>query len=790
MDKHTLKLLEYEKVIRQVKERASSYLGKFVLDRMEPYTDIDFIKKRLEEVTAARKILVREEAPPFGGIKDIRSALKKADKAIVLDPDELLDIGSTLYAARRLRDFFAKLEDEFNDYVSVAEIARQLRAYPELEKEISRCISDNGELLDSASPRLRQIRIQIKSVENRIRDKLVSIVTDTRYSKLLQEGIVTIRENRFVVPVRSEAKNAFPGIIHDRSASGQTVFIEPMAVVCMNNELRELKSAEKDEIYRILKQLTYMVQAELDGIESTLKVMAYLDALFAKARYSLDFNCCEPVLNERRSIKLLGARHPLIPQDVVVPIDIEVGREFNSLVITGPNTGGKTVSLKTVGLLTLMAQSGLHIPAISGSEIGVFKNIYADIGDEQSIEQSLSTFSSHITQIIKIVKRVEGEELVILDELGAGTDPAEGAALAMSILEYLHDRKVRTIATTHYSELKAFAYSHPGIENASVEFDIETLSPTYNLIIGIPGRSNAFEIAGRLGLNEKIINRARAYMQQKDSHVDSMIRNIEEKQQDLNRLEKIVKEEREKSKELRVKHQKELSSLESRKKKILQDAYQQAREIVRKAREQSRELIQQIKESQEANPDRLLQETNASFKELEQEIQEGLRTDKPAPPGELSISDLSVGDWVHVYTLNQKGRVEDLDPDKGEVRVKAGVMTISVSVEELSRVEPEIETGSPKKSVAEVKAEKSRKISSSLDLRGMRYEEAREKLDKYLDDAYLAGLDRVEIIHGKGTGALRTGVQELLKDHYQVEDFRIGSYREGGSGVTIVKLKK
>ncbi|MEC9489020.1 MAG: endonuclease MutS2 [Halanaerobium sp.] len=790
MDKHTLHLLEYKKVKEQVKERATCYLGRFVLDKMEPSADRQFIEDRQKEVTAAREILIREDEPPFGGIRDIRSALKKAEKAIMLEPEELLDIRSTLYAARRMKGYFARLEDEDGQYQPVLVITSQLNGNQELEEEIGRCIGDTGEVLDSASPRLRQLRIEIKKSESRIRDKLDSIITDRRYGRLLQEGLVTIRENRFVVPVKSEAKNAFPGIVHDRSSSGQTVFIEPMAVVKLNNKLRELKSAEQDEIYKILKQLTYQVQAELDIIEHSLQILAYLDALFAKARYSIDFDCSEPVLNEKRRIKLLGARHPLLPGTEVVPIDIEVGGEFNSLVITGPNTGGKTVSLKTAGLLTAMAQSGLHIPAISGSEVGIFTNIYADIGDEQSIEQSLSTFSSHVTQIVKIVERVTGQELVILDELGAGTDPAEGAALAMSILEYLHEREVRTLATTHYSELKAFAYSRDGIENASVEFNIETLSPTYHLITGIPGRSNAFEIAGRLGLDDDIIASARARLQQEERHVDSMIRNIEEKQQDLNRLEKVVQEERERSEELKAKHQTELEALQNKKDKILQDAYRQAKDIIRKAKEQSKELVQQLKERSQANPDRLLHDINESVKGLEGEIEEGLRPDKQRPPAELSIEDLALGEWVHVHSLNQKGQIADIDKSKKEVRVKAGVMTLAVPVEELTRVEPEMAETGQKKSIARVKADKSSNISSSLDLRGMRYEEAKTLLDKYLDDAYLAGLERVEVIHGKGTGALRSGVQELLQNHYQVADFRLGTFREGGSGVTVVKLKK
>ncbi|MCK4260289.1 MAG: endonuclease MutS2 [Halanaerobiales bacterium] len=790
MEQHTLKVLEYSKIIGELRSYASSKRGKDLVDKLQPYKDLEYIIERLKECSEARLMLDVVPNIPLGGIRDLREILLRAEKGMALDGHDLLDVSNTLFAVRRLKNFFMDLEDDIrgnNPYPRILKIGKQIVTFKPIEMAINQAIDNGGEVLDSASLKLRSIRSQMRTVGGRIKEKLNSIISGSTYQKMIQDAIVTIRGDRYVVPIKSEYKGSFAGIIHDRSSSGQTLFIEPMAVVNLNNQLRQLAADEEEEVYRILKELTNKVVLEIDRIKITLVLLAELDFIFARALYSRTLNAVEPVLNNIGLINLKQARHPSLKVKPV-PIDVRLGDGFNTLVITGPNTGGKTVTLKTVGLLTLMAQSGLHVPCKSGSEMSIFEGIYADIGDEQSIEQSLSTFSSHMTQIIKILEKSKKNDLVLFDELGAGTDPAEGASLAMAILDYLHQKDILTIATTHYSELKSYAYSENGVENASVEFDLETLTPTYRLIMGIPGRSNALEIALRLGLPKSIIDHAREGISNEEVAVDKMIKDIEENniQIQKERLEtRWIKREME---ELKVDYEKQVKQLEEQKKKILAQALEEAKEIVNSTKEEAKDLIKKARNVHMKNIEQTNLEIKQQLKITNDKLAETLQKfDKSTRKSRKVPVNLELGDRVRILSLNQKGDIlEKLNEE--EYVVQAGIMKVTVNKKDLDKIEDSADQGS-KKRFTKIVRSKSKSISSTLDLRGARYEDARERTDKYLDDAYLSGLKVLEIIHGKGTGALREGIHDLLKGHHHVDDFRLGNDGEGGVGVTIVKLR-
>lgn len=784
MTEHTIKKLELEKVIEQVLPFSETSLAKELLKKLKPLTDLAMIERIQEEVDQASQLLQIEGQIPLGGINDLYPALKKAEKGIVLTAQDFLDVQSTIYGAKRVKNFFTKLVDKKEQFPLLWEIADNIQSFRELEEAIGRVFDDRGEVKDSATPKLQSIRREQNLVSARVRTKLEQIISSSRYEKIIQENVITSRGGRYVVPIKSDQKTFFPGIIHDRSASGQTVFVEPQAVVEANNRLRILEQDEKDELHKIFKGLTSLVLEKLFDLRTTLEALSYLDFTMAKARYGLEKNCSKPILNSNGPIVLYQARHPLLKGEVV-PIDIILGTNYNTLVITGPNTGGKTVTLKTAGLLSLMAQCGLAIPAKDGSEVGIFKGIYVDVGDEQSIEQSLSTFSSHMAQIVRILGQVEPGDLVLLDEVGAGTDPEEGAALAMAILNYLHQKKALTIATTHYSELKAYAYSKEGLENASVEFNVETLSPTYRLLIGVPGRSNAFAIASRLGLKDEIIESAQALVKQDRTNLEHLISRIESEEYALLDEKESLQEERDELATLKNRLIQEREKENARLEELKAQLYRESRDLISSIKEEGNLLLKKIRGFGGPAADRLANEFNLALQDKEKALA-NLRGDyqeQETHPG--PSRELKKGDTVLVIDLKQKGRITSLGQNQFQVQI--GMMNIWVDKNNLVLTTDKEEVRGGKR-VAKLQGMKAQTISTRLDLRGARWEDARERADKYLDDAYLAGLKRVEIIHGKGTGALREGIHDLLKDHYHVKDFRLGEMGEGGSGVTIVNF--
>ncbi len=785
MEKHTLEKLEFGKIITKLREKAATELGAEKAQNLEPSPDINLVTQEIRESSQGLELLMLNGPIPFGGIKDIRRAIKRSGKGQVLDLESIVSLVQTLYGFTQIKKYFAKYKEEGWEFPELEKYEQEIGDFSELEKRINGIVNNYGEIRDDASPKLNSIRREKKVLAQRIREKMDSYLHSPKLDKVIQDPVVTIRGDRFVLPVKADKKSSLPGIIHDRSASGQTVFVEPQAVVEMNNKLGSLEREEEAEIYRILKEITGRVAAKETELLQGLEAAAHLDFVMAKAQLGQEYNCSEPELNENGPIKIKGARHPLLPADEVVPIDVSLGEDFNTLVITGPNTGGKTVTLKTVGLLCLMAQAGLLIPVDRGSEIGIFSGIFADIGDEQSIEQSLSTFSSHLTQIVRLLKNACPGDLVLLDEVGAGTDPEEGAALAMALLQHLHNKGMLTVATTHYTELKAFAYTHEGIENAAVEFDVETLSPTYRLMIGVPGRSNALAIASRLGLSGEIIEQAKTFIGEHRSNVDGMISRIEKEEYAVLERKEALQREKEKLEEELTQARKEREELAARQEQMVRDFSRQAQEIIEEIREEGSKLLKEIRKYAGPAGDRMANEFNLALKAQEKRIRDLTKADDE---DRVEREPLAVkpGQKVKIVSLNQEGVV--LSEKDDQVNVQAGVMQIWVDKRDLIPVKEE-GTSSPQTS-QRYKKSKAQIIKQSLDLRGMRWEEGREETDKYLDDAYLAGLKRVEIIHGKGTGALRKGIHELLEGHHHVENFRLGGEGEGGDGVTIVELRQ
>lgn len=792
MNEKTLRVLEYDKIIDMLINKAESSLGKEICRNIKPSINIEDVERLQQETDEALRIVTSRGTPPLGGIHDILNEIKRAEIGAVLSPGSLLKIADTLRAARRLKSFIKQDKgDKQSSYPIIQSLIYNLNTFKEIEDSIFNAIISEEEISDNASPTLRNIRKQIEMKHSTIRSKLNSIINSQKYKKYLQESLITIREGRFVVPVKQEYRSEFPGLVHDQSSSGATLFIEPMAVVELNNQLKELKVQEQKEIERILSELTEMVAKESNYIKDNQKYLAYIDFVFAKAKLALNMDAIKPKLNNNGYINIKAGRHPLLNKDSVVPTNIYIGNGFDTLVITGPNTGGKTVTLKTVGLLTLMAQSGLHVPANYGSEISVFSNIFADIGDEQSIEQSLSTFSSHMTNIVNILEKVDKNSLVLLDELGAGTDPTEGAALAMSILDFLHSQGIKTIATTHYSELKVYALTTNGIENASVEFDVETLSPTYKLLIGVPGKSNAFEISKRLGLNSFIIEKAKEMITKENLEFEDVLAKIEKDRRisEENRIEteRLKLEVARLKEELADKKEK----LAQNRERMLREARQEARRILMEAKNEADSIVKELRElSIEIGKERnkRIQETKDKLKNklnnIENELTDNIIIKKNIKPPK----DLKPGDSVEILSLNQKGVVVTSPDADGNLTVQVGIMKINVHISNLKSVKSEEENKAVIGTKTMVKT-KTKSIKQEIDLRGKTLEEAILDVDKYLDDAYIAGLNEVTIIHGKGTGVLREGISQLLKSHRHVKRFRLGKYGEGGSGVTVVELK-
>ncbi|MBU7007251.1 endonuclease MutS2 [Phosphitispora fastidiosa] len=792
MEQRNLNRLEYHKIIARLQNCATFAVSKEMAGSLTPGTDRDAILEKLRETTEAREILRLEPDLPMGGLRDIRNLLRKAAIGGVLEPSELMQTGDMLYALRRLKNFF---RDKGEAYPVVSALAAELCSLRDLEDRIRESIDPGGEVADKASPELRRLRSRIRDLQVQVKEKMDSIMRSAEYQKFFQDPIVTKRGDRYVVPVKQEYRSRFPGVIHDQSASGATLFIEPMAVVEKNNELRRAAAEEKQEIIRILTKLSAQVNVYTDEISSSVVISGQIDFIIAKGKLSQEMDAGTVRINDDNYINIIGARHPLL-QVKAVPITVQLGRDFRILVITGPNTGGKTVALKTVGLLALMVQSGLHIPVEPGSETGIFSTVFADIGDEQSIEQSLSTFSSHMTNIIGILNHVRPDTLVLFDELGAGTDPTEGAALAMAILDYLDAKRVRVIATTHYSELKAFAFNRPGIENASVEFDIKTLQPTYRLNIGQPGSSSAFEIARRLGLQEDIISAARESLSGEDIQVNELIRGLEENRKtsadDRRETERLKKE----VQRLKEEYERKLADVSRKRAEIMAKVRLEADEDLRKARMEADGLLQEIKDAaaaaaRGAGPHELARAQHARTRLKRLRAAEDVEHHEASGEAPEMVKK---GQEVFLPRYNQQGTVITEPDANGTVGVQVGIMKLALPLAELRPVADKskganagkilVEIGGPK-----VMAGKARDISPEIDLRGMTVDEAVEAVEKYLDDAYLAGLPKAQIIHGKGTGALRKAITDLLAKHRFVKEYRLGQYGEGGAGVTVVELK-
>ncbi len=787
MDRRNLKRLEFHKVIQKLAEHTRSPMGRELAESLMPGQQIKDIKHRQAETTEGRELLRLEPGADIGGWWDVRDAVRRAARGIVLEPKELEDIHKTLAVTRKLKSFLSSREDT---YPIMGEIAMGLGNFGTLEKQIEKAILPGGEIADEASPQLSSIRRRTSSARQQIKDRLDKIIRSPGHQKHLQDPIVTMREGRYVVPVKQEYRSQIPGIVHDQSASGATVFIEPMGVVEANNEVRRLLAAEREEIHRILASLSDGVARQSEDLQYTQAALGQLDFIMAKARYSAQSEAWEPKLEERPVIDIRKGRHPLL-QGEVVPVSVHLGIDFDTLVITGPNTGGKTVTLKTVGLLVLMALAGLHVPAEEGTVVGIFDGVFADIGDEQSIEQSLSTFSSHMSNIVKIMQGAGKRSLVLLDELGAGTDPAEGAALAQSILEHLYRKGARTIATTHYSELKNFAYTRERVDNASVEFNPVTLQPTYRLLLGKPGRSNAFEIARRLGLDEEVVHTAKGFMTREQVEVAELMHNLEVAKHEAERERTAAEALRRDAQQIKERYRRREEELEARRQEVLEKARNEAREIVRRAKLDSEEMIRQlrarIKENDSRNRETGIQEAREQLRKMQgryAEKRKKARQDRGNVPKKVIP-----GMEVFVPRFNQTGIVLEPPGSNGEVQVQVGVIKVNLSLDDVRVVEKKGQEAMSQGTAGIVKT-KSRDISTKLDLRGMRADEALESMEKYLDDAGLAGLDKVYIVHGKGTGALRSAIHKQLKNHRGVQSFRLGEHGEGDSGVTVVELKK
>lgn len=783
-----LSTLDFYAVLDKCAGYATTVLGKELVDQLEPSGDFPEVKKRLQATDEAVNVDRLKGGAPFGGIRDIRAAIHRARIGGMLNPSELLDVATTSQGGRRLRKFLESVHEDYPISLLIG-ITEIIDDHKPMEDRIRECIDDNAHVLDSATPELARIRHELRTSETKARERLEQMVRTPSIQKMLQDNLVTIRNDRFVIPVKQEYRGYFGGMIHDQSASGATLFIEPEAIVQLNNRVRELKLKEEAEIEKLLHALSAVVAEAADSLLGNVHALAELDFIFAKARLSREMKATLPLLNDRGFIKLKRGRHPLISPDHVVPIDVELGNRYSSIIVTGPNTGGKTVSLKTIGLLSLMAMSGLFVPAEEGSQLCVFDAIYADIGDEQSIEQNLSTFSSHMTNIIRILKEMTPKSLVLLDELGAGTDPAEGSALAISILEHIHRMGCRIVATTHYSELKAYAFDTQGVINASMEFDVQTLRPTYRLLVGVPGRSNAFAIAERLGLASSIINHARGQVGEDEQRVESMIATLEENRLKAEADRLIAGQLRREVELLREQLDEERLRFEEQRDKLLERAEREAREAVAKARREAEDILTELRrlKREEAGgvKDHKLSELKGRLNNAVPE----LKAKKEPANAKKKAEKLEPGDEVLVANLGQKGHIVDMVNDQ-EMTVQLGIMKMKVNKADLELVKRAAAQKNPKtQATSGLKRTRDDNAKMELDLRGANVEEAIIEVDRFLDESYLANFGQVYIIHGKGTGVLRAGIQEYLRKHKHVKSYRIGNYNEGGIGVTVAELK-
>lgn len=792
MNQKALSSLEYPKIIERLTEKASSPMGKELCRKLQPSTDINKIRLMQTQTKDALTRLFQKGSVSFGSVKDIRGSLKRLEIGSSLGIMEILSVCALLENTSRVKAYSRGDRSDLPSD-SLDSMFEQLAPLTPLSSEIRRCILSEDEISDDASPALRQVRRNMKVTNDRIHTQLSGLVNGNART-YLQDSVITMRNGRYCIPVKAEYKGQVPGMIHDQSSTGSTLFIEPMAVVKLNNDMRELELQEQKEIEIILAGLSEQIAEEREAIALNLELMVQLDFIFARAGLAMDMNGSEPVFNEEGRVLLKKARHPLIPKKKVVPIDIRLGDDFDLLIITGPNTGGKTVSLKTVGLLTLMGQAGLHIPALDRSELAIFHEIYADIGDEQSIEQSLSTFSSHMTNIVSFLEKADSRSLVLFDELGAGTDPTEGAALAISILSYLHDKGVRTMATTHYSELKVYALSTPGVENACCEFSVETLRPTYRLLIGIPGKSNAFAISSKLGLSDQIIERAKEQISEQDESFEDVLSSLEENRVTIENERLEIARYKEEIKTLKAQLESRQEKLDAQRDRILRQANEEAHKVLEEAKEYADQTMKLFHKFQKNNVDtsaveRERQELRKRMNKAEKNMSDRQETKKPKK--QLTAKDIRPGDSVKVLSMNLKGTVGSRPDSKGFLFVQMGIIRSKVHLSDLELVdEPVITTPSLQKTGAgKIRMSKSASVSTEINLLGRTVDEAIAELDKYLDDAYIAHLKSVRVVHGKGTGALRKGIHDYLRRQKHVSSFRLGEFGEGDAGVTIVDFK-
>ena len=785
MNERSLRVLEFNKIKENLRKYAVTSGGKELVDNLAPYSSAYEVREALEESREALELLIKKGNPPFEGLHDVREGIQRAKKGGCLNPAQLLYIGNMLRCTSRIQEYLTRKEEE-ESFPKLEDLAYILTPIKNLENEIENAIVSEEEISDRASSTLHNIRRSLKEKNSSVRDKINSIVRSN--AKYLQDAIYTMRGDRYVLPVKAEYKGAVPGLVHDQSSTGATLFIEPMSLVNLNNEIKELKLKEQAEIERILWALSKKVKDNSDVCSSNMKILLQIDFIFAKGKYASSIDGMMPKVNEDGSFNLVGAKHPLIDRDKVVPSDIYLGKNFSVLMVTGPNTGGKTVTIKTVGLLHLMGMSGLLIPTRDDSSISFYREVFADIGDEQSIEQSLSTFSSHLTNIVGIMREADRDSLVLFDELGAGTDPTEGAALATAIIETLKERGTKIIGTTHYSELKGYALKTPGVENASVEFDVETLRPTYRLLIGVPGKSNAFEISRRLGLDDFVIEKAKGFVSEENMQFEDLIRDLQEKSIIANRDAREAERIKIETEKIKRTYEEKLKRLETTRDKAYNEARREAKEIISAAKDEADEILKAMRELEKLGISgggrKRLEEERKKLKDSLEDREKALIKERENA-GEV-IEKVTLGMEAFLPSLNQKVIIISMPDNRGEVQVEAGIMKISVKLKDLRKAEKTKEEKVRKK--REVKLNL-RSVESRLDLRGLDAEEACYRTDKYLDEAYMANLGEVTIVHGKGTGILRKAINDMLKRHPHVKSYRLGAYGEGGDGVTMVELK-
>lgn len=791
MNEKVLQTLEYYKIIDKLTEKAGSEPGRKMCQNLRPHTDLSVITKAQTQTSDALSRLFRKGSTSFGGNKDLGYTLKSLSIGSTVSIMELLNIAGLLENVNRIKSY-GKSEREDEERDSLDDFFTSLEPLTLLSQEIRRCILSEDEISDDASPDLKHIRRSIRLTNDKVHSQLTGMLSSS-YRTYLQDAVITMRNDRYCIPVKAEYKNQVPGMIHDQSSTGSTLFIEPAAVVALNNQLKELSLKEQEEIKRILADLSAQASQHVETIAQNQKIMTLLDFIFAKASLAMEQNATVPVFNMEGYVNIRKGRHPLLDKKKVVPIDVYLGKDFDLLIITGPNTGGKTVSLKTVGLFALMGQSGLHIPALDRSELSVFTEVYADIGDEQSIEQSLSTFSSHMTRIVSILKDADRNSLCLFDELGAGTDPTEGAALAIAILDFLHQKKIRTMATTHYSELKVYALSTPQVENACCEFDVNTLQPTYRLLIGIPGKSNAFAISSKLGLPEHIIQTAKTQISQENTSFEDLLADLENKRVTIENERLEIASYKEEIKQLKEKLQTKQDKIQETKDKILREANEKARDILQEAKDVADETIRIF---QKAGPGASMKDLEKTREQVREKIsghnsklsiQPGQPRKKPPAPKKLKL-----GDSVKILSMGLKGTVSSLPDHKGNLFVQCGIIRSQTNINDIILLEDDPVTKpsfSPRGASGSMKMSKSYTISPEINLLGKTVDEALAELDKYLDDAYLSHLSSVRIVHGKGTGALRKAVQGHLKKVKYIQSFRQGEHGEGDAGVTIATFR-